>query len=95
VIDKDLTAVLLAEGLGADRLIMLTYVPYVVCDWWRAAIPLILRRLDEALQASVEQNTHLPTQLANKQTRRPPVSPHSPVHQSPPNRFDPNCAPCC
>lgn len=33
VIDKDLTAALLAEGLSADRLLMLTDVPYVERDW--------------------------------------------------------------
>jgi carbamate kinase len=33
VIDKDLTAALLAEGLNADRLLMLTDVPNVVRDW--------------------------------------------------------------
>ena len=33
VIDKDLTAALLAEELGADRLIVLTDVPYVERDW--------------------------------------------------------------
>ena len=33
VIDKDLTASLLAERLGADRLLMLTDVPFVERDW--------------------------------------------------------------
>jgi carbamate kinase len=33
VIDKDLTAELLAEGLAADRLLMLTDVPYVERNW--------------------------------------------------------------
>jgi carbamate kinase len=33
VIDKDLTAALLATHIGADRLIMLTDVPHVVRDW--------------------------------------------------------------
>lgn len=33
VIDKDLTAALLAEGLAADRLVMLTDVPFVERDW--------------------------------------------------------------
>jgi len=33
VIDKDLTAELLAEGLDADRLVMLTDVPYVERGW--------------------------------------------------------------
>ena len=33
VIDKDLTAALLAEGLGAERLIVLTDVPCVARDW--------------------------------------------------------------
>lgn len=37
VIDKDLTAALLAETLGATRLVMLTDVPYVVRDWGTAA----------------------------------------------------------
>jgi len=33
VIDKDLTAALLAERLDADRLLMLTDVPFVQRDW--------------------------------------------------------------
>ena len=37
VIDKDLTAALLAEGLGAEKLIVLTDVPYVERDWGTAA----------------------------------------------------------
>ena len=37
VIDKDLTAALLAEELGAGRLIVLTDVPYVERDWGTAA----------------------------------------------------------
>ena len=55
VIDKDLTAALLAEQLGADRLIMLTDVPYVERDWGtprrladRAATPAELRQLSFA-----------------------------------------------
>jgi carbamate kinase len=52
VIDKDLTAALLAEGLRADRLLMLTDVPSVVRDWDSpeaepipSATPAELRRL--------------------------------------------------
>jgi carbamate kinase len=37
VIDKDLTAALLAERLEADRLVLLTDVPYVERDWGRPA----------------------------------------------------------
>jgi carbamate kinase len=37
VIDKDLTAALLAEMLGAERLVMLTDVPYVERHWGSAA----------------------------------------------------------
>jgi len=37
VIDKDLTAALLAEELGAARLIVLTDVPYVERDWGTAS----------------------------------------------------------
>ena len=33
MIDKDLTAALLAEELGAEKLIVLTDVPYVERDW--------------------------------------------------------------
>jgi carbamate kinase len=36
VIDKDLTAALLAEELGAEKLIVLTDVPYVERDWGTA-----------------------------------------------------------
>jgi carbamate kinase len=35
VVDKDLTAALLAEDLGAERLLMLTDVPQVQRDWGR------------------------------------------------------------
>jgi carbamate kinase len=52
VIDKDLTAALLAESLDADRLLMLTDVPCVERDWGteaatpiRSAHPSELRRL--------------------------------------------------
>ena len=52
VIDKDLTAELLAEGLDADRLLLLTDVPYVERGWRlpaatpiRAATPRELRSL--------------------------------------------------
>jgi carbamate kinase len=55
VIDKDLTAALLAEELGAGRLIVLTDVPYVERDWGtaaaspiRAATPAELRELSFA-----------------------------------------------
>jgi carbamate kinase len=37
VIDKDLTAALLAEKVGAERLVMLTDVPYVERNWGSAA----------------------------------------------------------
>jgi carbamate kinase len=37
VIDKDLTAALLAEEVGAERLVMLTDVPYVERHWGTAA----------------------------------------------------------
>jgi carbamate kinase len=52
VIDKDLTAALLAEKLGAEKLIVLTDVPYVERDWGMpdatpiaAATPAELREL--------------------------------------------------
>jgi carbamate kinase len=52
VIDKDLTAALLAEAIGAHKLIMLTDVPYVERDWGtdratpiEASTPAELRRL--------------------------------------------------
>ena len=55
VIDKDLTAALLAEQLYAERLIVLTDVPYVERDWGTAdarpidtATPADLRRLSFA-----------------------------------------------
>ena len=55
VIDKDLTAALLAERLDADRLVMLTDVPCVERDWGTprgrpidVASPAMLRRLSFA-----------------------------------------------
>jgi carbamate kinase len=55
VIDKDLTAALLAEALEADRLLVLTDVPFVERDWGspaaapiRTATPAELRRLSFA-----------------------------------------------
>ena len=52
VIDKDLTAALLAEELGAEKLIVLTDVPYVERDWGtddatpiKASTPAELREL--------------------------------------------------
>jgi carbamate kinase len=55
VIDKDLTAALLAERLDADELLILTDVPYVESDWRTAeaqpihhATPRELRRLEFA-----------------------------------------------
>lgn len=55
VIDKDLTAALLAERLHADRLVLLTDVPYVERGWGTAAAapirdatPAELRELDFA-----------------------------------------------
>lgn len=53
VIDKDLTAALLAEGLGADRLLMLTDVPYVERDWGLAsATPIKVATPDELRRLS-------------------------------------------
>jgi carbamate kinase len=55
VIDKDLTASLLAEGIGADRLVIVTDVAFVERDWGTpdatpiaAAAPAELRRLQFA-----------------------------------------------
>jgi carbamate kinase len=55
VIDKDLTAALLAESLGAERLVLATDVPYVVRDWGtptatpiESAAPAELRRTNFA-----------------------------------------------
>ena len=55
VIDKDLTAALLAEELGAERLVLATDVPFVERDWGtasarqiEAASPLQLRKLSFA-----------------------------------------------
>jgi carbamate kinase len=52
VIDKDLTAALLAEKVGAERLVLLTDVPYVERNWGSAraepirhATPTLLREL--------------------------------------------------
>jgi carbamate kinase len=51
VIDKDLTAALLAERLGAERLLLLTDVPYVERDWGLAsASPIELATPDELRQ---------------------------------------------
>lgn len=40
VVDKDLTAALLAQGLGADRLVLLTDVDAVYADWPAAREPI-------------------------------------------------------
>jgi carbamate kinase len=55
VIDKDLTAALLAEAVGAEKLIMLSDVPYVERGWGtpeaapiKEATPAELRRLSFA-----------------------------------------------
>ena len=55
VVDKDLTAALLAEQVHADRLVMLTDVPYVELGWGTSSAkpilqttPAELRRLDFA-----------------------------------------------
>jgi carbamate kinase len=51
VIDKDLTAALLAEGLAADRLVMLTDVPAVERGWGtRCASPIERATPDELRQ---------------------------------------------
>jgi carbamate kinase len=48
VIDKDLTAALLAEELHADRLLMLTDIPYVERAWRTpAAVPIVETTPDE------------------------------------------------
>jgi carbamate kinase len=48
VIDKDLTAALLAESLGAERLVMLTDVSYLERDWGSpSASPIELSTPDE------------------------------------------------
>lgn len=53
VIDKDLTAALLAEEIGADRLIMLMDVPYVERDWGtEAASPIEVATPDQLRQLS-------------------------------------------
>ena len=51
VIDKDLTAALLAEELGADRLVMLTDVSYVERDWNTPAATAISVATPEQLNA--------------------------------------------
>jgi carbamate kinase len=50
VIDKDLTAALLAEQIGAARLIMLTDVSYVECDWGTATAAPIASATPEELR---------------------------------------------
>jgi carbamate kinase len=50
VIDKDLTAALLAERLRADRLVMLTDVPFVERDWGLASAASIERAAPEELR---------------------------------------------
>jgi carbamate kinase len=50
VIDKDLTAALLARALGADRLVMVTDVPYVERDWGTAEATAIERATPEELR---------------------------------------------
>jgi carbamate kinase len=50
VIDKDLTAALLAEKLGAERLVMVTDVGYVMRDWGTAAAEPIKRATPASLR---------------------------------------------
>jgi carbamate kinase len=50
VIDKDLTAALLAERLDADRLVMLTDVPYVEREWGLPTASPIRRSTPEDLR---------------------------------------------
>jgi carbamate kinase len=50
VIDKDLTAALLAENIGAERLVMLTDVPYVERNWGTAAAEPIRRATPSSLR---------------------------------------------
>jgi carbamate kinase len=53
VIDKDLTAALLAERLAADRLLMLTDVPYVERDWGtESATPILSAHPNELRRRS-------------------------------------------
>ena len=51
VIDKDATAALLAELLGAERLVMLTDVPFVERDWGRPGAEAIRHASPEELRA--------------------------------------------
>ena len=50
VIDKDLTAALLARQLGADRLVMLTDVAYVERDWGTSAAAAIAQATPSELR---------------------------------------------
>jgi carbamate kinase len=53
VVDKDLTAALLAEEVGADRLVLATDVPYVERDWRTASAAPIRDATPEELRTLV------------------------------------------
>jgi len=62
VIDKDLTAALLAEKVGAQRLVMLTDVPYVERNWGSAAA----EPIKHATPASLRQMMFAPGSMGPK-----------------------------
>lgn len=62
VIDKDLTAALLAEEVGAERLVMLTDVPYVERDWGTTAA----EPIKQATPASLREMLFAPGSMGPK-----------------------------
>jgi len=62
VIDKDLTAALLAEMLGAERLVLLTDVPYVERHWGSAAA----EPIRQATPASLREMMFAPGSMGPK-----------------------------
>jgi carbamate kinase len=60
VIDKDRSAALLADVLGADGLLLLTDVPAVYADWPARSHPIRLARASELAERSFERGSMAP-----------------------------------
>jgi carbamate kinase len=60
VVDKDLTAALLARQLGADSLLLLTDVPCVYADWPTAEVPIGHAKPEELRAMDLEAGSMAP-----------------------------------